>query len=44
MEAVPSVMEGMTVPADEKQDLSITFPLFRPMDLNLAGLKLILAR
>lgn len=37
-------MDGMTVPEMEKWNLSITFPLFSTIDLDLEGLKLILAQ
>ncbi len=39
-----SVMVGMTVPETEKWNLSTTFPFFSTMDLDLEGLKLILAQ
>lgn len=39
-----SVIEGMTIPEMEKQNLSVTFPFFSTMDLDFEGLKLILAQ
>ena len=37
-------MVGMTVPEMEKRNLSFTFSLFSTMDLDLEGLKIILAQ
>lgn len=39
-----SVMERMTVPDKEEQNLATTFPLFSTMDLDLVGLKHILVQ
>ena len=38
-----SVMDGITFPEIVKWNLSITFPFFSTMDLDLEGLRLILA-